>query len=134
MSVNNTIGGVSPLKAKYTTQTSFRVPEKWVKPTSGGTSYYGTKGGVSGDKGSTTEDSTTEETIYGNLEPYRKVWDRNDNDLQTKYEDDPDPNAKDYMSAFDKFEAAAEDWWKKESKKAGISVEEFKKTYKKKKK
>jgi len=57
------------------------------------------------------------------LEGYRKVWKDNANDLQGKYSGD-----------YDKFVKEAEKWWAEEAEKAGMSVEEFKETYKKKKK
>lgn len=49
------------------------------------------------------EDKTTTKTT-GGLESYKKVWERNENDLQGKYSND-----------FDKWVKAAEKWWAEEA-------------------
>lgn len=50
---------------------------------------------------STYKDETTSE---GGLESYKSVWDKNDNDLQGKYEGN-----------YDNWVKAAEDWWKNDA-------------------
>jgi len=122
----------------YNVQTRFTPSRKPVFPSSGGTTTvnnkpytYDADGNLvmNTDKRSKKSKTTKtgghwayrDVTEYGNLEKYKKVWDANENDLQGKYDD---------LKAFSD---AGDEWWKKEAKKANMSVEEFKNTYRTKK-
>ena len=136
-------GGGGRNVAGYNVQTRFKM-DKWTPPASGGTMTPSVVENIisppgpkpSKDKPNATADAWARsgsdpgagywKDIYGDkttteeLDSYKKVWNENKNDLQGKYEGD-----------FDKWVGAAKKWWEDEAKKADMSVEEFKKKYKK---
>ena len=108
----------------YNVQTRFTPSGAWRPPGSGGTTIIPSTPPVVGGKNTTKKTKTegtegywtykdlTTEHEYDNLESYKKVWDKNDKDLQSKYTDDEDMEAEGAKSAYDKFVDAAEAWWK----------------------
>ena len=101
----------------YNVNTRFKARGEWQKPPSGGTTYISPKATkpYSYDKDGKLKVNTSRtghyEDIYkdvttttGGLESYKKVWDKNENDLQGKYEGD-----------YDKWVEAAEKWWEEEA-------------------
>ena len=154
-------GGSGRNVGGYNVQTRFVMPEKWKPPKSGGTTVHGkapapakpysydkegkmavnpqiqsqtqTQSQTTTTPGTTgTPEEGHYEDIYEtkdiyedqtqDLDSYRKVWEGN-KDLQKEYEGD-----------FGKWTTAADKWWTDEAEKAGMSVDEFKETKKKKKK
>tara|TARA_R100000306_G_C4342391_1_gene125888 strand:+ start:230 stop:733 length:504 start_codon:yes stop_codon:yes gene_type:complete len=149
MNNEDIVGGVSPLKARqgssyerrgYNVETSFRPDAPWRPPASSGDVSYTPKpysydadgnlvmnrpgNGKASTKSGTPEEGYWQEdetTTYKDIESYREVWDKNKDNLQSKYKD---------LKAF---ATAADEWWKKEAAKKGMSVEEFRNTYRKQK-
>ena len=123
-------GGFAPSKGKrgaggrnvggYNVRTKFGPVTPWVKPPSGGTSYIPTIAQQILDGGSQSQSQTQSQTQgtdgywehydveheYGDLESYKKVWDTNKGDLQSKHKD------------YDAFVKAAEEWWETDAGKA----------------
>ena len=105
----------------YNVRTRFGPVTPWVKPTSGGTiggdivkSILGGGGGGGSQSQSQSQTQGTDgywehydvEHEYGDMESYRKVWDKNDNNLQDKHK------------TYEDFVKAAEEWWETDEGKA----------------
>jgi len=127
----------------YNVRTRFKA-DKWTPPPSGGTTIVPTTKPYSYDKDGKLQvnpqtqdqevDVTTtpgtqgsgeegyweeyDKNIHQDLESYKKVWDRNDNNIQAKYDD------------VNEFAKAADKWWDEQAATQNTTVAELKKSYK----